>query len=232
MLYFFLNHYQNHLLKKKKKKKISNRNLKILTPSSKRIGDPCQTCINYSQLPTQTLTYHLQSKQKKSYLLLLWLREVCLRQGYWSHMKIDPSSFSVVSTGSNHLQWRNWNTDRIMESLNADRMVFHWSTRHKCRAKAKAQSVFSYRGWEIELLCILDSSIYCINYYTTLCTDQVWKLDLTGCIDGWQPSPSSSTGSTVVECSLKRSSWMESCFFMNFVAVTSNSNEEKLMPKI
>ena len=54
---------------------------------------------------------------------------------------------------------------------------------------------------EVERLryfAVLDSSICCISHYTTHCTDQVWKLDLTGCIDGWQPSPSSSTGSRVL----------------------------------
>ena len=89
-------------------------------------------------------------------------------------------------------------------------MVIHLSPRHRRRAKAKAQSVFGNSG--------------CISHYSTFCA-------ITGCIDGWQLSPSSSTGSRV-ECSLKRSSWMESCIFMNFVAVTSNPNAKKLMPTI
>ena len=54
---------------------------------------------------------------------------------------------------------------------------------------------------EVERLryfAVLDSSICCISHYTTHCTDQVWKLDLTGCIDRWQPTPSSSTGIRVL----------------------------------
>ena len=50
----------------------------------------------------------------------------------------------------------------------------------------------------LRYFAVLDSSIYCISHYTTHCTDQVWKLDLTGCIDGWQPTPSSSTGIRVL----------------------------------